>query len=140
MQYVEKSLNEYVIANQPAGWLGMTFFNLMKNANATGRVLFPFQFPVYLDKGGHLEQEGNRPGNRIGDIQALGCMELGDLDPADADTADTQNGDHHGDEGFAQTPEGTGGHIHETTQKIGQTDNAEPHHAVADGFLGVGNV
>ena len=88
-------------------------------------LLFPFQFSVHHKERGHLEQEGNCPGNRVGDIQALRGMELGDLengvDPANPDTADTQNGDHHGDKGFAQTPEGTGGHIHETTQAVGHT-------------------
>ena len=74
----------------------------------------------------------------------LGGVELGNLengvDPADTDAADTQHGNHHGDEGFSDAPECAGGYVHKTADPVGQTDDAEPEHAVADGFLGVGDV
>ena len=81
----------------------------------------------------HLEQEGDSPGDGVRDVQALGGMELRHLenshDPADADTADTDHGQDHRNEGLAQAPQGTGGHIHHTTDEIEQADDGKPDHA-----------
>ena len=106
-----------------------------------GEFLCFFQFSEYQEEGSHLEQEGNGPGDRIGNIQTLRGMELRNLengvDPADADAADTEHGQHHGNEGFAKAAQCAGGHIHQTTDPVSQTDEAESQHAVTDGFLGV---
>ena len=109
-----------------------------------GEFLLSFQFSVHKEERRHLEQEGNCPGDRIRDIQALGGVESGDLengvDPADADAADTKHGQHHGNEGFAKAAQCAGGHIHQTADPVSQTDKAETQHAVTDGFLGVRDV
>ena len=101
-------------------------------------------FPVNQEEGNHLEQEGNNPGDRIRNVQTLRRMELGNLenhiDPANPDAADTQNGNDHGDEGLAKAPQCTGGNIHQTTEEVGQANEAETEHTVANGFLGIGDV
>ena len=103
-----------------------------------------FLFPVYQEEGEHLAQEGNEPGDGVGYVQTLRCMELRDLengvDPANADAADTQDGNDHRNEGFSKTPKGAGGNIHQTADKIREADETEPEHTVADGFRRVGDV
>ena len=47
-----------------------------------------------------LAEESYTPGNGIGNIEALGCVECGDLEyginPEDSKAADSENRDNHG--------------------------------------------
>ena len=100
--------------------------------------------PVYLKERKHLNQERNRPGEDIGNIQTLGCVELLHLenrhDPADTDTADTQHGDDHGRNGCAHTPERAGGYIHQAADKVEAADDIQPHQTPGNGFRRIGDV
>ena len=57
----------------------------------------------------HLPQEGDRPADWVGNIQALGRMELlqpeEGHDPTNADAADTEHRDQHGRQGHTHAPQ-----------------------------------
>ena len=96
-------------------------------------------FFEYDIKGNALGKESKAPGQGIGDIKTLQGVELRNLEygqiPTDPDATYAQNGDEHGNDGSTHAPQGAGGYIHKTAQKIGGTNKTEPQQAVVDGFL-----
>ena len=91
-----------------------------------------------------MEQEGDSPGDGVRDVQTLGRVELRQLenghDPADADAADADHREDHGNEGFSQAPQGAGGHIHHTADKVEQADDGKPDHTPLGGFRRIRDV
>ena len=91
-----------------------------------------------------LAEECNGPRDGVGEKQTIWGVELGNLknsaDPTDSNAAHAQDRDNHGGDRSAHTAQRACGHIHKTAEKIGDTDVAQPYHAIGDSLRRVGDV
>ena len=108
-----------------------------------GVILLRF-FLIQNDESKGLNQESEGPGYGIGQIQTGKCMVLRNLeysvDPSDSDTAYTQYRNDHWYERGTETPQGTGGYVHNAAQEIRERQIGKTCGTVDNGLGRVGNI
>lgn len=125
-------------------------YRLIKNKTKSSTWLrggFPRFFDAFShqhEEDGELRQEGDDPGDGVGEVEALQRVEAGlsedGEDPEDPEHADAQHADDHGQERRADAPDGPGGYVHDAAEEIGQAYVGQADHAVGDGVGGIGDV
>ena len=91
-----------------------------------------------------LDEERDRPGEMVGEIEALRGVELRDLedgiDPRKADSADSEDRDRHRGNRCTDPAQGASRDVHKAAEEIGETHVGHTVHANCNGFRRVGNV
>ena len=83
-----------------------------------------------------MDTEGQCPGDRIGDVQGLQCMQMLEysIDPDDTEHAGTGQRDQHRHDGISQSTDTSDNDVHDTAQKVRGTDKAHTQDTVLDDF------